>query len=122
MRISDWSSDVCSSDLKYRTRECLTHLRRCQLTPSGRFHSLALPYSGKSAGASGQPLVTTRHSAQGRRRRSLGQGEISSPCSRLSRRPDPFSTLVRNRQMASLPPPPSSIGRPSCREKGGPYG
>src|SRR3546814_1164659 len=30
MRISDWSSDVCPSDLQYRDRNCLSHQRHAR--------------------------------------------------------------------------------------------
>src|SRR3546814_7912104 len=67
MRISDWSSDVCSSDLHYHARAC------CGL------------YPGDHAGPGARRADDTRH---GRREGSLGDPQVEGTLSTLSRQSD----------------------------------
>src|SRR3546814_4805881 len=60
MRISDWSSDVCSSDL---------------LLPQGKFQQFLLSGNDRRAAGGHSPAVPIRRPGGGRRRRlSLGGG------------------------------------------------
>src|SRR3546814_5350702 len=67
MRISDWSSDVCSSDLHYHARAC------CGL------------YPGDHAGPGARRADDTR---QGRREGSLGDPQVEGTLSTLARQSD----------------------------------
>src|SRR3546814_17195124 len=108
MRISDWSSDVCSSDLELRVREAELVLHR--LEHHGEDHAVHIveeahhrqhgngEYGGSSAIG----------------RRALSARQISHPHTPL-----PRSFVAGSAAILGLA---DEIGRASWRERGGQYG
>src|SRR3546814_17873405 len=130
MRISDWSSDVCSSDLLLREGVPSTAVHVTGNTGIDHlFHAMALPDLTDVAGRPLQSLggrrfgVATIHRRENRGERLAG---IATGLGRVSRDFDlpiilplhpapelrPLQTLLEGEQ----------VGRASCRERGWQYG
>src|SRR3546814_13953451 len=92
MRISDWSSDVCSSDLaKRRALEAAAAAIRAR--------------AGEIAGANAKDMAAAR-----------GKGLTDALLDRLALTPDRIEVMARGvEEVAALPDP--EIGRASCRER-----
>src|SRR3546814_20779039 len=111
MRISDWSSDVCSSDLQKRRRRC----RRSWLVGC---HHEAVP--------------KVDHADLGGERRDLGvrevlrkaalQGGLVGGGVEVGERLGPRQgRLLALAEVVDVPPDDEEIGRASCRERGCQY-
>src|SRR3546814_14383056 len=109
MRISDWSSDVCSSDLRagreasrrggaerHRQREARPHLQRDRRGGGGRGADAALPRLSRFHGASRRPGLPGRLGAALRPERAIPA---------LHPRPDrdDLPLVIRH---SLMPPPP----------------
>src|SRR3546814_20000378 len=97
MRISDWSSDVCSSDLAAR--------RRIRHPPDPVDRGRGSPWRGRGAGGGRASAPRRTGRGVGQEPRSRGRGGLRS----------------RAGERWPVPPGPGKIGRASWRERGWQY-
>src|SRR3546814_21078864 len=97
MRISDWSSDVCSSDLEEHPLVHAAHQRLVQLTPLGRQILLLTALEGFSVEEAGLITGTDRPTVEALLTDAVGELDRESRTSVL---------IIED-----------EIGRASCRER-----
>src|SRR3546814_17987773 len=126
MRISDWSSDVCSSDLQLRDWRTIAAEARALLGVTSAVPLIEQPlmatYNGRVEGV----LVRGMHANDIRTNATIGQKVIAgsldtmTPGSRtvaIGARPAEALGVTLGRD-TSLVSPHGQIGRASCRERG----
>src|SRR3546814_12420962 len=105
MRISDWSSDVCSSDLRGRPRRARPR-NPARLPPRRRLGRAQLPRA--PCGPAARRMIETDRLVM-----RPWRDEDIAPFQRICSDPEVMATLG--------PPLDIEIGRASCRVRGGPY-
>src|SRR3546814_16471650 len=112
MRISDWSSDVCSSDLRHRLRCCRAAAGLLALLARHLVEELAVALGEVRSGdeAAGQRDIENGHRRLGQQRAGPVQTQLQIIAGRRA-------AAVAAEQTLEL----AEIGRASCRERVGQY-
>src|SRR3546814_16220957 len=135
MRISDWSSDVCSSDLRSSTaggrayRNRLTAARRCRDLPAARWWLRAHPpppASGRASILFHPPCISSCNGSRFTRSIPYHHGKLIAhdgehPDSKMGVPSWTTETTADNRWAVSEPlhRQDAENGREPCRERGG---
>src|SRR3546814_12451641 len=139
MRISDWSSDVCSSDLMFADAclhaeawYCLEALRRLnrKATAFGREDNrlgdgmLRLRLDGRHQGQHLPAIEAFGHDEIGQLRLALGEGAslVESDHLRVAQRLQRLALSAENTHLGRAAGTDPEIGRASCRARGGQSG
>src|SRR3546814_2016997 len=89
MRISDWSSDVCSSDLPHQIQEARVRLAKCFGSRKGHLQLLVSCSRVTNPAALSPPPCSARRSFQAVRARPRFPAPDIRPCSLTGTRPQP---------------------------------
>src|SRR3546814_11120347 len=112
MRISDWSSDVCSSDLGYR--QLFDELEGMLCAATG-FDAVSLqPNAGSQGEYAGLMTIHKYHESRGEQHRTVCLIPSSAHGT------NPASAVMAGFEVVVVDCD-AKIGRASCREKGGQY-
>src|SRR3546814_13394232 len=131
MRISDWSSDVCSSDLAKRRPRRIVKIHLVDVAVRYGIVAIAIPFGIPARDAEGQLIVDERN---GHRAFCQTHVVIADAKARITRKIAPWLRCGEVQRAArsvaaeqgSLCAPQAlgvgQIGRASCRERVGQYG